>query len=486
MDSFKTILKKILITLLFVALGGLVTLILVVVVLLDNRPDLKVWHEAHLDAEYTGDSPVSDWQGYLALEARLFQQLNHLVLDRVSPADRGPIQRYHRGSLSDPNRWENNWNHSFELASTNPAAGVLLLHGVSDSPYSLRTLGVRLQKEGAWVLGLRLPGHGTIPSGLVRLKWEEMAAVVRMATRHLKDRVADAPIFLVGYSTGGALAVEYALAALDDAELPQVEKIVLISPAMGVTRLAGLSVWQARLGRWLGLPKLAWNSILLEYNPFKYSSFAINAGDQVFRLSAAVQRRLDSALSAGTLGGFPPVLTFQSLVDATVSTPAVFSGLYNRLPNPVNELVMFDINRQTGIDELLKVDPMVQIQAWTSDAKSRFAYDLVSNQHPSSNHVAVHRSVGGLPVESPEPLAWQWPDGVHSLSHVALPFPYDDPLYGASDAEASPGIALSKITLRGEKGLINIPAAEMLRLKWNPFYPYLEQRVLTFLQLGEA
>ncbi len=486
MNSFKAILKKIFMALLYAAAGGFVTLILVTVLLLESRPDLKPWHEVHLDAEYTADSPVSNWKEYLALENRLFQQLNRLVMDHVPPADRGPIQRYHHGSLSDPSRWENNWNRSFELVPADLAAGVLLLHGMSDSPYSLRVLGRRLQDEGAWVLGLRLPGHGTIPSGLVRLKWEDMAAAVRVAMWQLKDRVGDAPIFLVGYSTGGALAVEYALAALDDAELPQVVKMVLISPAMGVTRLAGLSVWQARLGRWLGLPKLAWNSILLEYNPFKYSSFAINAGDQVFRLSGAVQRRLDSAFAAGNLGRFPPVLTFQSLVDATVSTPAVFSRLYNRLSNPANELVVFDINRQTGIDELLKVDPMAAIQAWTGDAKSRFALYLVSNQHPSSNHVAVRRSVGGLPVESPEPLAWQWPDGVHSLSHVALPFPFDDPLYGASDAVASPGIALSKITLRGEKGLINIPAAEMLRLKWNPFYPYLEQRVLTFLQLGEA
>jgi hypothetical protein len=34
-----------------------------------------------------------------------------------------------------------------------------------------------------------------------------------------------------------------------------------------------------------GLPKLAWNSILPEYNPFNYSSFAINGGDQVYRLA---------------------------------------------------------------------------------------------------------------------------------------------------------------------------------------------------------
>ena len=60
-----------------------------------------------------------------------------------------------------------------------------------------------------------------------------------------------------------------ALATLDDPTLPPVEKIVFISPAMGVSRLAVLFVWQARLGHWLGLPKLALNSILPEYNPFK-------------------------------------------------------------------------------------------------------------------------------------------------------------------------------------------------------------------------
>jgi alpha-beta hydrolase superfamily lysophospholipase len=484
-DSLKSIFKKILVALICGAAGSFVTLVVVVVILLENRPELKPWHEVYLDAEYTADSSVTDWDGYLALESRLFRQLGSLVIDRMPQEDRGPIQRYHSGSLSDPDRWETNWNRSFELDAATPAAGILLLHGMSDSPYSLRTLGARLNKKGAWVVGLRLPGHGTLPSGLVRLEWEDMAAVVRLAMRHLKDRVGDAPIFLIGYSTGGALAVEYALETLDDPTLPAVKKAVLISPAMGVSRLAALSVWQARLGRWLGLPKLAWNSIQPEYNPFKYSSFAINAGDQVYRLAKTIQLQLDSAQASGKLDRFPPVLTFQSIVDATVSTPAVFSGLYYRLNNTVNELVVFDINRQIEIDELLTSDPMARIQALPGDAQSHCVYDLVTNQNPKSRRVVVRKCNGKPPADSSEPLAWQWPVEVHSLSHVALPFPFDDPLYGVSDAVASPGIALSKITQHGELGVIKIPAAEMLRLKWNPFYPYLEQRVLTFLQLTE-
>jgi alpha-beta hydrolase superfamily lysophospholipase len=483
--AFNVKLKRILLTLLCAAAGGLVTLIVVAVAFLENRPDLKLWHAVHLDAEYTAGSTVTNWEEYLSLENRLFEQMAHQVMDRIPQADRGPIRRYHRGSLSDPGRWEKNWNRSFELKAGKPVAGVLLLHGMSDSPYSLRALGIRLNKKGAWVVGLRFPGHGTIPAGLIRLKWEDMAAALRLAMRHLKNRVGDLPIFLVGYSTGGALAVQYGLEMIDDPALPPVAKMVLISPAMGVSRLAALSVWQARLGRWLGLPKLAWNSISIEYNPFKYSSFAINAGDQVYRLTNVVQVQLDSALASGTLDRFPPLLTFQSLVDATVSTSAVFSRLYNRMLNPANELVIFDINRQTEIDELLTADPMAPIQAWLGDAQSRYVCDRVTNENPTSRRIVVHRSLGGQPAESSDPLPFQWPDGVHSLSHVALPFPREDPLYGVSDAVISPGIALSKISLNGERGVINIQASEMLRLKYNPFYPYLEQRILTFLQMTE-
>ena len=415
------------------------------------------------------------------MESRLFQQMEQRVLDRIAPADRVALNRYHRGSLTDPARWDINWNRTFELDSARPAAGVLLLHGMSDSPYSLRALGQRLNAQGAWVLGLRMPGHGTVPSGLVRLKWEDMAAAVRLAVRHISDRVGDRPVFLVGYSTGAALAVGYALDQLNDPSLPPVEKMVLLSPAMGVSRLAALSVWQARLGRWLGLEKLAWNSIQPEYNTYKYSSFAINAGDQVHRLAASIRTGLDAALQSGDLPRFPSVLCFQSAVDATVSTPAVITGLFNYLDRPDHELVVFDINRQTGIAGLLAADPLSRIRELRRAADSGYGFSLLTNENPESRRVVVHRRDGDAQESSTEALRWSWPQGVHSLSHIALPFPVDDPLYGVADSPVRTGIRLSKITLRGERGVVNIPAAEILRLRWNPFYPYLEQRVLAFL-----
>ena len=46
---------------------------------------------------------------------------------------------------------------------------------MSDSPYSLRAIGQSLNQQHFWVVGLRLPGHGTAPSGLLSIHWEDMA-----------------------------------------------------------------------------------------------------------------------------------------------------------------------------------------------------------------------------------------------------------------------------------------------------------------------
>jgi len=132
---------------------------------------------------------------------------------------------------------------------------------MSDSPYSLRAIGQQFNRNGAQVLGLRYPGHGTAPSGLTSLRWQDMARAVELAMQRLKQQVGDKPIYIVGYSAGGALAVNYALQRLSDTALPDVAGLMLISPAIGVTSLAPFAVWQGRLGALLGLDKLEWTDI---------------------------------------------------------------------------------------------------------------------------------------------------------------------------------------------------------------------------------
>jgi alpha-beta hydrolase superfamily lysophospholipase len=478
-----TLVRRVVSTLAHAVIGGLAVGILFAVLYLNSRPDLKPWHRIDFDEEYTAASRIDDFRGYLALEERLFRQIDEKIVDALPDADRSSINRYHRGSLSDPGRWPRNWNRTFEFSDPAPLAGVLLLHGMSDSPYSLRAIGQRLNACGAFVIGLRLPGHGTAPSGLVDLRWEDMTAAVRLAMRHLRQRAGDAPLYMVGYSTGGTLAVNYALEGFDTPALPPVRKIVLISPAIGLTRLAALSAWQGRLGRWLGLAKLEWNSIQPEYNPFKYNSFAINAADQVYRLAQQVQIGLRAARNTGRIERLPDILAFQSAVDATVSTRAVAEGLFNKLDNPKNELVLFDINRAAHFVGLMPADPMDTLEPLLAASAVPYRVTLLSNKPGTSDRVAVYRyGSTDLPGRR-QNAALAWPKGIHSLSHIALPFPPSDSLYGVSPIVDSPGIALGDITLRGERGVVNISAGEILRLRWNPFFPYLEQRVLSFFQL---
>ncbi len=468
------------------AVGGLIIALVFFVRFLDSRPDLSVWHIADLDEEFTIKSEVTDFTGYLALEERLFAQLDTRVYAKVGTGPEHAINRYSRGSLADPGRWPLNWNRSFELRNDNPTAGVLLLHGLSDSPYSLRSIGERLHDAGAWVVGLRIPGHGTAPSGLVETTWQDMAAAVRLAVRHVSEAVGEKPVYIVGYSNGGALAIEYTLSTLEDTSLPRPKGIVLVSPAIGVSGLAALAVWQARLGHLLGLDKLAWSSIIPEYDPFKYGSFAVNAGDLVYRLTETIQRRLNLLQSNGGLERVPAILAFQSLVDATVSTRALVNNFFARLPPAGHELVLFDINRQVGVEGLLREDPATTFKPMLVKMDRGFDLTVVTNRSDASAQVLARTRKHGMDEISEIRLSERWPPDVFSLSHVALPFSPEDSVYGGPLAGKSPGIKLGDLALRGERGTLQITGDDILRLRWNPFHGYLESKIMRFMQLRDA
>ena len=103
--------------LLYGALGAFLVLIFLFVWDLEKRPDLKVWHKVELDAEFTTESKVKNFQEYLDLEEKLFAQLDEQVYDRIQPEDRSIINRYNKGSMADPDRSPPNWNRTFELTT---------------------------------------------------------------------------------------------------------------------------------------------------------------------------------------------------------------------------------------------------------------------------------------------------------------------------------------------------------------------------------
>ena len=62
-----------------------------------------------------------------------------------------------------------------------------------------------------------------------------------------------------------------------------------------------------------------------------------------------------------------------------------------------------------------------------------------------------------------------------SLSHVALPFPPDDPLYGRRDLASGGRLHLGQIGIQGERGLLKFPSDWLLRVRHNPFYELVEE-----------
>ena len=212
------------------ASGALVALVGAATLYFNSKPDLSTWHRADLDGEFTAGSRLKDFREYLELEEALFAELKSEVYDGIEESERSAFNRYTAGSRSDPEIWTPNWNRTFVYGDTKAAFGVLLLHGYSDSPYSLRGFGAMMRDAGAYVVGLRIPGHGTAPSALKYTTADDMTAAVRLAMTHLKSAMGDRPIFIIGYSNGGALALNYDLEAVEDATLPAPAGLVLISP----------------------------------------------------------------------------------------------------------------------------------------------------------------------------------------------------------------------------------------------------------------
>ena len=445
--------------------------------------NLPPWFSEELGSEFSlkRSAGISSFEDYKRLEDTLFEELDKRVYLPTPTGIEHSLQRYSRGSISDPSSRQPNWNRSFELTNKQPSGAVLLLHGMTDSPYSLRALGETLHQHGYQVLGLRLPGHGTAPSGMLHVTWQDMSAAVSLAMSHLNASLGDKPIHIIGYSTGAALALDYVLQTQQGNAGKNPDSLVLISPAVGISGTAALAKWKRRLSLLPGLANLAWLQLEPEFDPYKYNSFTTNAAEQVHELTTSVARRIANRADESPM--LPRILVLKSTVDATVSTDAVVDRLLMHLTPSRHELVLFDINRFAANSNILIADPGPLTGRLMSDDELPFALTLVGNTNADSRAVSVHHKIPySADTSHSESLGVEWPAGVFSLSHVALPFPAQDPLYGRYAPADRNQLFLGQQPVQGERGLFKISGDFLLRLRHNPFYDYLEQRVVAWIE----
>ena len=466
--------------------GAALVIILVVVAgtfarawLLAPAAPIEAWH-TEVPPELDADAiDATDWAGYLAAEDRAFAFIRDNVTQRLDPGQRLSLNRYFSGSPVYPPNSAQDWNRSFILEPAQPSRGVVvLLHGLTDAPYSLRHVAQLYRARGWTAVAIRMPGHGTVPAGLVDARWPDWAAATRLAMREGARRANGGPIDLVGYSNGGALAVHYALAATGDAKLLAPRRIILLSPMIGLTefaRFSGVAGWPAIVP---AFAKAAWLDIAPEYNPFKYNSFPVNAARESFRLTAALQASMSAAVADGRIKRLPPILTFQSLVDSTLSTPAVVTRLYDHLPANGSELVIFDINRNTAFAPLLRQSVVTRLTTMLPARTRAYRVTVITTASPTVADAIERTTPPGDTAPTQRGIGLAYPAQVFSISHIAMPFPPFDGLYGGTPDPADRfGINLGAMAARGERGALTLGLDTLLRLSWNPFYPYIAERI---------
>lgn len=178
---------------------------------------------------------------------------------------------------------------------------VLLIHGFTSGPRSLRPWADALLAAGYTVSLPVLPGHGT--------RWEDLAATGHESWTRAVEAEFDAlatthrKVFVAGLSMGGTLALHLGIRR-DPAG------IVLVNPALSmVDRTAPLA---GVLKRFIAsVPAIANDIARPGQDEGAYPRTPVAAVHQLRRLISATRRRLDTVRA--------PVLAYRSLVDHVVS-----------------------------------------------------------------------------------------------------------------------------------------------------------------------
>jgi carboxylesterase len=121
-----------------------------------------------------------------------------------------------------------------------PRVGVLLIHGYTGSVAETRPMGEYLAEQGWMVRCPLLPGHGTTPEDLIRVRWQAWAAEAESALRELQSDCDT--VFVGGLSLGSLLTLWLG------AQHPEIAGLIPMSPAVKLqNRLLPLTLFLRHL-----------------------------------------------------------------------------------------------------------------------------------------------------------------------------------------------------------------------------------------------
>lgn len=316
----------------------------------------------------------------------------------------------------------------------NVVTGLLMIHGLSDSPYVLKSMAQALSRKCVWIRGVLLPGHGTAAEDLLEVTRADWRKTVKVVADNFSKEVDD--LYLVGFSTGGGLALDYA--AHSDIQLAG---LVLFSPLLKInSSLDWLASYLKYFKKWLD------HNDTDDYA--KYASIPVPAISEAYKLASEVRKALD----AGKVS--IPVFIALSEEDATLDSSVTVEFFQKTL-----------------------LDSNSLLQLYTSDSKnSRLKFvdkriEIIHSQRESLR--------------------------VSSLSHLAVHVSPADKHYGIKGNYRACNWYLGKESFTsckqdennwyGEKGKqLSERSEHGARLTWNPFFDALVVKINEFIDSTQS
>ncbi|MEV0460465.1 alpha/beta hydrolase [Catellatospora methionotrophica] len=211
--------------------------------------------------------------------------------------------------------------------------GVVVCHGFTGSPHSMRPWARHLAAQGWSVRLPLLPGHGTTWRDANRTSWQDWYGEVERALTDLRQHCSS--VYAVGLSMGGTLALRLAQ------QHPDLAGIVLVNPAVTMLR------WDAKLLPVLGLvvpsvPAIGNDIAKPGVDEGAYPRTPVRAAAQLRRFQAVVRADLPKVAQ--------PVLLYHSANDHVVepvNSEIILKGISSA---DVREVVLHDSYHVATLD----------------------------------------------------------------------------------------------------------------------------------------
>lgn len=332
----------------------------------------------------------------------------------------------------------------FELTHPHSNKVALLIHGLTDSPFTYHDLAQVYYQQGYTVRTILLPGHGSAASALLNIEVNQWQQAIKYG---IKRSIQDFDeVILAGYSTGAALLIDY---ATKQSLSPKIKALMFYSPATEPHNKRG---W---LAKWIdAIPFVNWIDKDADVDFAKYESFPLNA--------AAASYDAMSLVSVSSLNKRPalklPIFSVLSDIDTTIDTRAtlkLLSALHkgnSKKYKPLDTLVLY------GNTDILPVN-------FASD------YTVKNPQCTTPQCKNIHGMSHIAVVNSPQNPHY----GIDATYRNCGSFINDESLYKTCKTTKSP-----QLGERTSANLKRYPALQ--RLTYNPHFTELKMQINTFIK----